>query len=823
MVSYPVSEILPELKQKLAQEKIVILQAPPGAGKSTIVPLELLNEPWLNNKKIIVLQPRRLAARAVASRMAELKNEKLGEQVGYRIRFEKVVGKNTRIEVVTEGILTRLLQHDNELKDIGLVIFDEFHERSLHADLALTLCYQIQQYLREDLRLLIMSATLDGEKIASVLNHVSIVTSQGRQFPVDLKYESIDKKESIVNSVCKVISKALREQVGDILVFLPGAGEINRVNEELNSKNVEAVIYPLYGDLPFQKQREAILPHANGLRKIILSTAIAETSLTIEGITTVVDSGLSRMLKFDPRSGLTKLETVKVTRDAADQRAGRAGRLGPGVCYRLWTKAEQQFLQPSRQPEIMETDLAPLMLELFNWGSKADELNWITPPPTGAVNQAIELLEQLGAVKENKITTKGKEMLQLPAHPRIAHMLLSVDSEREKSLACDLAALLEERDPMMKEAGVDISLRIEWLRRQRNGEHTLTDKTGFDRIEKVAQVWRKTLNLRADHSFFADTDIGKLLMEVYPERIAKQTEKFGSRYKLANGRVARLQQDDNLIQRSWIVIASMDMGTTEGKIFLAAPVDENDLHPHTIERKNIYWDVDRGMISSTIEKCVGSLVVTSKPMMEIDETTRIKVLCNALREEGLTLLNWDEPQLQWQARVASLRLWFPEEGWPDVSDQALLASVEDWLTPFLSQVSKRSDFRKIDIQNIVSGILPWELQNKLDKLAPEKLQVPSGAWIKLEYSSTGDSPVLKVRLQELFGLAETPTVGGGKIKIVLNMLSPGYKPVQVTQDLKSFWNNTYPVIRKELRIRYPKHHWPDDPWTAQAVRGVKRR
>ncbi len=435
MQSYPVSEIILELKQKLAQQKTVILQAPPGAGKSTIVPLEIINEGWLQGKKIIMLQPRRLAARSVAARMAELLQERVGETVGYRIRFENVTGKNTRIEVVTEGILTRMLQHDNALEGVGLVIFDEFHERSLHADLALALCCQSQQVLRDDLRILIMSATLDGEKISAALNNAPIVTSIGKQFHVEIRYEEVERDEPIATFASRFAKRALKEQEGDILVFLPGAGEIRRTQEILEKESLAQQVYPLYGDLPFHKQQEALQPDRQGYRKVVLATAIAETSLTIEGITTVIDCGFTRIPRFDPRSGLTKLETVRVTQDAADQRAGRAGRLAPGVCYRLWPKSTHQYLSPTRKPEIMDADLAPLMLELFNWGTEARELNWITPPPAGAINQAIELLRELGATEKNKITTHGKEMLRLPTHPRIAHMLLRASTENEKQLA----------------------------------------------------------------------------------------------------------------------------------------------------------------------------------------------------------------------------------------------------------------------------------------------------------------------------------------------------------------------------------------------------
>ena len=820
---YPVEEVVPELKSRLKDNKAVILQAPPGAGKSTIVPLTILNEPWLVGKKIIMLQPRRLAARSVAARMADLSNEKIGDTIGYRIRFENVIGKNTRIEVVTEGILTRMLQNDNSLEGVGLVIFDEFHERSLHADLALALCLQSQQLLRDDLRILIMSATLDGEKISAAINNAPIVSSVGKQYPVEIKYEVVSKDESIAVSAARSIKKALKEQSGDILVFLPGAGEIRRTQDTLETDNVNTTIFPLYGDMPFQKQQEALMPNSQGLRKVVLATSIAETSLTIQGITTVIDSGYSRVPKFDPRSGLTKLETVKVTRDAADQRAGRAGRLGPGVCYRLWAPATHQHLQAARQPEILEADLVPMMLELFSWGAQVTELNWITPPPTGAVSQATALLDDLKAIEKNKITARGKEMLGLPTHPRIAHMLLSANSEKEKLLAIDIASLIEERDPLPKDSGADLSLRIELLRKWRSGERVNADRNFFERIEKNASAWRKIFNLKTDNSIFSDTDVGKLLIEAYPERIAKQIEKFSSRFKLANGRIGKLQDHDALLQKPWLAIAAMDMGLNEGKIFSAAPVDEEDIVPFAKEKESVSWDKDRGMIAASIEKRIGTLVLSAKPIKQIDESLRIKTLCDALRDEGLKLLGWDEPQQQWQARVMSLRKWRPDESWPDVTDLTLLNTADTWLAPYLIQVSKRSDFQRLDLNAIVTSILPWEMQQQFNKLSPTKLEVPSGSMIALEYSIEGDATIMKVRLQEVFGMLETPSVNEGRTKIILHLLSPGYKPVQVTQDLKSFWQTTYHGVRKELRMRYPKHHWPEDPWTAQAVRGIKRK
>jgi ATP-dependent helicase HrpB len=824
-MSFPILDIVPTLKEKLSQHPVVILQAPPGAGKSTVLPLELRTESWLANKKMIMLEPRRLAARSVATRMASVLNEEPGKKVGYRVRFENCVSSDTKIEVVTEGILTRMIQHDNALDNVGLVIFDEFHERSLQADLALALCLQIQKILRDDLRILIMSATLDGDKLSALLDGAPIVTSLGRQYPIEHRYLAADNALPIAVRMAKAIRKAFHETTGDILAFFPGAGEIQRAAALLEEENLSVSLHPLYGDLSFKKQQEAILPHTSGLRKIVLATSIAETSLTIEGVSVVIDSGYSRVPKFDPRSGLTRLDTIKVTRDAADQRAGRAGRLGPGISYRLWNESTHHHLVAQRSPEILEADLAPMMLELSQWGtSDVNELCWITPPPIGAVSQAKELLEQLGALENGRISNRGKAMLKLPTHPRIAHMLqLSNENKNDLAIATDVAALLEERDPLARESGADLSLRLEVLRKWRSGERVNADKNVLEKIERLAQSWRKFFNIKQDNAIVADEDVGRLIAEAYPERIARQIEKNGDRYKLANGRVVRLPPHDALMREQWLSVAHLDAGVGEGKIFIAAPLNEDDLLHLAEERTTITWDEDRGMIVGATEQRVGNLILSSKPLQTISQDERIKVLCNAIRKEGLKMLGWGEQHDAWQARVMNLNAWRKDEAWPDVSDEGLLNSLEVWLSPYLINVNKRIELQRLDISSILAGILPWDLSSKLDLLAPTKIEVPSGSMISVNYFADGRLPTMEVRLQEVFGLTETPAVNEGRTKIILHLLSPGYKPVQVTQDLKSFWHNTYHEVRKELRMRYPKHSWPEDPWTAEAVRGAKKR
>jgi ATP-dependent helicase HrpB len=829
-MDFPINEIIPELKIRLQQQSLVILQAPPGAGKSTVLPIQLLNEQWLGTQKIIMLEPRRLAARSVANRMADLLDDEIGNTVGYRVRFENKVSKQTKIEVVTEGILTRMLQNDNALENVGLVIFDEFHERSLNADLALALCLQVQQILRSDLRILIMSATLDSTKLSALLNNAPIITSQGRQYPVELKYEAVDDKTPLAVSTAKIIKKALAEQQGDILVFLPGAGEIQRTQELLEQYSTIS-IHPLYGDLTMQKQQEALLPHPHGKRKVVLATSIAETSLTIEGITTVIDCGFSRIPKFDARSGFTKLETVKISKDAADQRAGRAGRLSPGVCYRMWSQGAHIHLQPNRKPEIVEADLAPLMLELAEWGiKKINDLVWLNTPPEGNVLQAKELLTQLGALENNAITVRGKELLQMPTHPRIAHLLVEAKHwQQDKptlniiALAADVAAVLEERDPLSRESGTDILLRIEALRKWRNKEFVNADKRVLECTERLSQAWRKLLQTETDNTTPDVFTVGKLIAAAYPERIAKRVEKNSLRYRLANGRIIKLQEHDPLHAEEYIAIAQLDAGTAEGKVFLASPLNIDDLKDLAIEKEKVYWDKERGMVVGVAEKSVGGIVLQSKPLTKINDEQRIKIICEAIKEQGLKLIGWGNEQTELQARILSLKQWRSHEAWTDVSNENLLNTLDEWLSPYLINVSKQTELQKLNLNQILISLLPYELSVKLDVLTPERILVPSGSMIKINYFADGRKPELEVRLQELFGMTETPSVNEGRNKILLHLLSPGYKPVQVTQDLNSFWTKTYFEVRKDLLSRYPKHAWPENPLTAEAVRGVKKK
>jgi ATP-dependent helicase HrpB len=828
MSHYPIHSVLPQVKSSLSAKSITILQAPPGAGKSTVLPIELINEPWLNKKKIIMLEPRRLAAKSVANRMSQLLDQEVGNRVGYRVRFESKISKSTEIEVVTEGILTRMIQSDNALEEYSLVIFDEFHERSLNADLALALTLQVQQLLRPDLKILIMSATLDGEKLSQQLGNAPVITSQGKQYPIEHRHVTPDAHKPIVPQIASTVKKAFREVDGDILTFLPGAGEINRVFDMLSDENLDVEIFKLYGDLNFQQQQKALLPNPNGKRKIILSTSIAETSLTIEGIKAVVDCGLARVPRFDPRSGMTKLETIKVSKDSADQRAGRAGRLGPGVCYRMWPEFQTNQLPPTRKPEILEADLAPLLLELLTWGvTDINELKWIDTPPKGAVASALTLLEELDAVSNGKITSKGKQMAELPTHPRLAHMLLLAKEKGEVALhiACDVAALLEERDPASNEIGADLGLRVEMLQRFRNNER-VGDKNALERIDRLAFSWRKWFGIQKSKQLTQleiHNSTGLLIASAYPERIAKQQKRGGQLYKLSNGRQMKLDAQDALLHFEWLAVAQADLGINEGKIFLAAPLETQDLKDLERTIDVLRWDNDRELVVATKEVRVGGLVLKSNPTALPSQEKVNEVILNQIKSRGLKWGGWGEELEQLQARILSLKHWQSNEPWPDTTEENLLNSLEKWLSPFLINIHKKTDLLKLDWHNILKSILSWEQQNALDKLVPARIEVPSGSQIKIDYHADGRAPELPVRLQELFGLEDTPTVNDGKVRLMIHLLSPAYRPVQVTQDLKSFWNGAYHEVRKELRSRYPKHSWPEDPWTAEAVRGARKR
>ncbi len=826
----PIEAALPEIRAALGQSTALVLQAPPGAGKTTRIPLALLDEPWLAGRSILLLEPRRLAARAAAARMASLLGESVGQTVGYRIRFENQVSRQTRIEVLTEGILTRRLQRDPMLDGVGLVVFDEFHERSLHADLALALGLDSQRGLREDLRLLVMSATLDGAAVARWLGDAPIVTSEGRAHPVTRHYLPRDPDGVDLHIVARTVRAVLSRHAGDLLVFLPGGGEIRQVLRRLEAEPACAglALVPLYGDLPGDAQQRAIQPDPQGRRKIVLATSIAETSLTIEGVSVVVDAGWTRVPRFDPRSGLTRLETARVAADAAEQRAGRAGRLGPGICYRLWSEATQSRLRPRRAPEILDADLTPLALELAQWGVNDPlALAWLDPPPPGALAQARALLTELEALDvQGRITSVGQNLAELPTHPRLAHLLRRGAALGHGALAADLAALLEERDLLRGEHpfGSDLTARLEALQafRRDGARREPVDPAARARVEQAARRWRQMLRMSpGPEAPLVPETVGLLLALAYPDRIARRRDGGADRYLLANGRGARLLAGDPLLGRDWLVVAHLDAGVSEGRIWLATPVDPSDLETQLAARvrtvAEVSWDDRQAAVVARRERRLGAVILDSAPLTDADPILLRQAMLAGIRRMGLDSLPWSDALRDWRARVLSLRHWFPADGWPDVADGWLAEHLDEWLAPWLDGITRREHLPRLDLAAALQALLDHRQRARLNELAPTHLPVPSGSRLRLRYAP-GEPPVLAVKLQELFGLADTPRVAEGRIAVTLHLLSPAQRPIQVTQDLRGFWERTYAEVKKELKGRYPKHPWPDDPWTATPTR-----
>ncbi|MBI5589229.1 MAG: ATP-dependent helicase HrpB [Deltaproteobacteria bacterium] len=847
MTSLPIEARLPELKEILRAHRNAVLAAPPGAGKTTRVPLCLLAEAWLTGQKIILLEPRRLAARAAARRMAYIMNEAVGQTVGYRMRLERKVSAATRIEVVTEGVLTRLIQNDPALTGVGLVIFDEFHERSIHADTGLALCLDSQEGFRPDLRLLVMSATIDTEAISRMLGNAPIVQVQARQFPVETRYRPASSALNPAASAAEAVLRALREENGNILVFLPGIREIRQVRDRLALARLDAsvVVAPLHGGLPGKLQDLAIEPTPIGRRKIVLSTSIAETSLTIEGIRIVIDSGLMRVSRFDIGSGMARLITIPVNRDTAAQRRGRAGRLEPGICYRLWSEEHHRMLLAHGSPEILNTDLTPLALELAAWGiSNPDRLSWLDPPPTAAFNQARMLLTRLGALdNQGRITGHGKQLSALGLHPRLGHMIYSGKSLGLGDLACELAALLEERDILFLPPGqrdADLRLRVAELRSLSTGSggtgsqgmgsggntaDLSVDIFACRRARKTADHLKSRLNCQG---LLSPLDsCGLLLAFAYPDRIASRRPGETLRYRLSNGRGAYFADPEPLCAEEYLVAASLDGEQQEAKIFLAAPVSYETLighfSEHITEQSQITWDHRSQAVKARREMLFGKAVLKDFPLPKPDPSRIAEALCDGIRREGIHLLPWTQPLRAWQARVLLLRrLDAAGMEWPDVSDETLKKNIEAWLTPYVTGITRGEHLRRIDLSSALFAMLTWKHRQDLDMLAPTHFTAPSGSRIPIDYT-TGDTPVLSVRLQEMFGATETPTIAAGKLPLLIHLLSPAGRPVQITRDLKSFWAHAYYEVKKDLMGRYPKHHWPDDPWTAPATNRVKRR
>ena len=844
MTSLPIDALLPALCAALASRHEAVLEAPPGAGKTTRVPLAVLEQPWLAGQTIIMLEPRRLAARAAAERLASELGERVGETVGYRIRLDSKVGPRTRIEVVTEGILTRRLQDDPALEGVGLVIFDEFHERSLDADLALALCLNGRAMLRgEDsgeppLKVLLMSATLEGERLAGLLDDAPVLRSEGRMFPVDIRWGAPFQPGDLLEPrVVQTVLQALDDEPGSLLVFLPGQAEIRRVAEQLATAlegRTDILLCPLHGELELSAQRAAIEPAPPGLRKVVLATNIAETSLTIDGVRVVVDAGLARVPRFDPNSAMTRLDTQRISRASATQRAGRAGRLQPGACYRLWSQAQHEQLAAYGAAEILQADLTGLALQLVRWGVQPAELVWLDPPPAAAYAQAMELLARLGAVDAQGVLTRhGQAMAELPTHPRIAHLLLRGQELGLGALACDLAALLGERD-ILRGAGADLHSRLALLAGESRAARGAA-QGGVQRARQLARQFHGYLKRRPSPQALSDPEhprwLGALLAFAYPDRVAQQRRAGGAEYRLANGRAALFAEADALMKHAWLVVADLGsrQGQREERIYLAAELDpqlfDSVLAEQVSDLDVLDWDEREGVLRAERQRRVGELVLAREALAGLDEQRRSQALLGLVRRKGLALLPWTPELRQWQARVALLRgLDLASKGqseWPDVGDAALLASLEHWLQPYLGRVTRLSHFASLDLPGLLHNLLPWPLPQRLDELAPRSLQVPSGSRISLDYSE--QPPVLAVRLQELFGLADTPRIAGGRQVVKLHLLSPARRPVQVTQDLASFWANTYAEVKKDLKGRYPKHYWPDDPLIAEPTARAKPR
>lgn len=836
MQKLPIEPVLPEISQTLATVTNAVLQAPPGAGKTTCVPLALLNASWLAGKSIIMLEPRRLATRAAARRMAHLLGQAVGRTVGYRVRMDSYVGPDTRIEVVTEGILTRRLQQDPFLEGVGLVIFDEFHERNLQADVGLALCLDVQKEVRTDLRILVMSATLATGPVARLLGKAPVITAGGRSYPVHTEYLPPSPGRTLEQNTAAAVKRALSRETGGILVFLPGAPEIRRVNNLLagNDPGENILLAPLFGTLSRRGQDQAIAPCPPGMRKVVLATSIAETSLTIEGIRVVVDAGQMRVPRFDVRSAMTRLKTIPVSRASADQRRGRAGRLEPGVCYRLWPKESHNSLLPYNTPEIMEADLCPIALELAAWGlDKPDSLAWLDVPPAPAFATARKLLGRLGALDEKgQVTPHGRKMADLGMHPRLAHMILKGRQIKAGSLACHLAVLLEERDTIHTRPGsrdADLRLRLEVLQAVEKNRFSglpgmQVDVNACRRILQRAHHLERRMGIRPAAGFLNKT--GMLLAYAYPDRIARQRKENSGHYLLANGRGAFFSEPQPLGVEEYLVVPDLDGNQQNARIYLAAPLGREEIEKRFADQirkvEKIYWDARRQMVVSRRQHLMDHLVISDKALPRPDPARVTAALLDGIRMTGINILPWNKKHKAWQARVLFLNRLVPSDTWPEVSDQGLSDTLEKWLAPFLTGMSRKEHLQRVDLKGALAGLLTWQQQKRLEALAPTHITVPSGSRIPIDYSA-GDIPILAVRLQEMFGALDTPVIAGGRVPVMLHLLSPASRPMQVTRDLANFWESTYFEVRKDLRGRYPKHYWPDNPLEAMPTGRSKPR
>lgn len=794
----PVSSVAGQVNESLLANARLVVTAPPGAGKSTLLPLSMLE--GIGEGRILMLEPRRLAARQVAERMASMLGETCGQTVGFRVRFETRVSSRTRVEVITEGILERLLVSDPTLDGVAAVIFDEFHERSLASDTALALTMEVQDVIRPDLRIVIMSATIDATDLCRRIGapHIDI---PGRMHDVGIVYgDDFDPRECAAVTA-RAVCRAHREQRGDILAFLPGQGEIARCAELLGGSLSDTEIAPLYGMLSPEQQRKAMTPASGGRRRVVLATPVAETSLTIEGVSCVVDSGLCRAMRFDPSSGLSRLVTVPVSLDMAAQRSGRAGRLGPGVCYRLWSRAAEHRMRECREPEIMSADLAPTRLGIAAWGeSDPQRLPWITPPPAGHWAHAASLLRGLGAVDPaGRITQMGKQLSSLPCHPRMARMLSDASSAHDAALGCDIAAILEEKDPVNDPDDADICTRIDMLRRLRRGNMS----GRWRRIADIAAQYRRIVRCLEDNAPCDRNNAGRLIATAYPERLAMRAEH--GRYRMAGGEYVAVSADDPLSRHEFLAVASASK-----RVFLAAPVDRDSVSAKGQWVENVDWDSRAGRVSARKELRVGTLIIESRQLDGGRTEAVTQAVCSAAPKYGLTMFDFNDDVQRLQIRVATVADWHPELALPSVDTGTLLATAGDWLPMYIGRASAVQELRKIDMCAVIWGILGYENQQTVERLAPSHLRLPGGRNARIDYRRGADAPVVRARLQDCFGLRETPRLDEGRRPVLMELLSPGFKPVQLTQDMEGFWRTTYFEVRKELRRRYPKHSWPVD-------------
>lgn len=808
MPSLPVAAVLPDILNALQNASQVLLSAPTGAGKSTWLPLQILRQANLGGR-ILLLEPRRLAARNVAQRLAELLGEKPGETVGYRMRAETCVGPNTQLEVVTEGILTRMIQHDPELSGVALVILDEFHERSLQADLALALLLDVQQGLRDDLKLLIMSATLDNARLQQCLAKAPVISSEGRAFPVERRYSPLSTHQRFDEAVAIAVANLLRDESGSLLLFLPGVGEIQRILQQLQERVTSDIqLCPLYGALPLSEQRKAILPAANGTRKVVLATNIAETSLTIEGIRLVVDCAQERVARFDVRTGLTRLITQRISQASMIQRAGRAGRLEPGICLHLTSAEQAERASLQSEPEILQSDLSGLLLDLLQWGcQEPDQLTWLDAPPATNIAAARTLLRQLNALDgQNKLTSVGQKMANLGNEPRLAAMLVNAKDADQQATAARLVAILEEPP-----RGQDSDLRNAFSRRQENWQ------------QRSSQLLKR-LNCRGGDADFSLA--APLLAQAFPDRIARRRGLDG-RYQLANGMGAMLNQDDPLTRYEWLLAPLLLQGsnTPDARILQAIPLDIESLTlqcPALLtESDTVEWDETQGTLKAFRRTQIGKLVVKVQPLAKPSEDELHQAMLNGIREKGLSVLNWSAHAQQLRTRLVCAAKWLPELKWPDVSDEALLRDLDSWLLPELHGVHSLRALKNIDVTRALQNLIDWNARVRLDSALPTHYTVPTGSQIAIRYDDE-NPPVLAVRMQEMFGEAQTPVIAEGRVPLVLELLSPAQRPLQITRDLTAFWNGAYREVQKEMKGRYPKHVWPDSPADALPTRRTKK-